>query len=185
LWPTVIGIPVNDSSPRQRSRCVKVTPRPAAPPLSIQTLLFPGESLMGLIQEFRDFALKGNLVDMALGIVIGGATVAIVKSFMDNIVSPIIGLIPGVPDMSGLRLRIGESKTVVDGVEQLEPIYLQWGTFVQNFLDFLILAFAVFVGIKVMNAFLAKAEEEAQEKAGPSDEVKLLTEIRDSLKKSG
>ena len=80
---------------------------------------------MGMIQEFKDFALKGNLVDIAVGIVIGTATAAIVKSFMDNIISPIIGMIAGVPDMSGMKTALGESTKMVDGVEKTETIYLQ------------------------------------------------------------
>ncbi len=127
---------------------------------------------MGFIQDFKDFAFKGNLVDMAVGIVIGTASAAIVKSFIDNIISPLIGALLKIPDLSQLRLTMGQSS---DG----DPIFLNYGTFVQNVLDFLILAFAVFVAIKVMARFMRKAEEES----GPSAEVRLLTEIRDSLAK--
>ena len=127
---------------------------------------------MGFIQDFKDFAFKGNLVDMAVGIVIGTASAAIVKSFIDNIVSPLIGSLLKVPDLTGMKSKLGET---AEG----EPINLMYGTFIQNVMDFVILAFAVFVAIKVMSKFMKKAEEESE----PSDEVKLLTEIRDSLAK--
>ena len=127
---------------------------------------------MGFIQDFKNFAFKGNLVDMAVGIVIGGASAAIVKSFIDNIISPMLGALLKVPDLSGMTLAMGES---ADGT----PILLRYGAFIQNFLDFMILAFAVFVAIKVMSSFMKKAEAEAK----PSAEVQLLTDIRDSLAK--
>ena len=127
---------------------------------------------MGFIQDFKNFAFKGNLIDMAVGIVIGTAAGAIVKSFIDNIVSPLIAALFKVPDMSGLTMNIG---TAEDGT----PIEVMYGTFLQNLLDFMILAFAVFVAIKVAARFMEKAEEEAE----PPAEVKLLTEIRDALKK--
>ncbi|MGI9518858.1 MAG: large conductance mechanosensitive channel protein MscL [Pirellulaceae bacterium] len=127
---------------------------------------------MGFIQDFKNFAFKGNLIDMAVGIVIGTAAGAIVKSFIDNIVSPLIAMLFNVPDLTGLTMQMGES---ADG----EPILLKYGAFMQNLLDFVILAFAVFVAIKVAARFMEKAEEEPE----PPAEVKLLTEIRDALKK--
>ncbi len=127
---------------------------------------------MGFIQEFKDFAFKGNLIDMAVGIVIGGASAAIVKSFIDNIVSPLLGALLKVPDLGGMTMKMGESP---DGT----PILLKYGAFFQNILDFMILAFAVFVAIKVMSRFMKKAEAEAK----PSAEVQLLTDIRNSLAK--
>ena len=130
---------------------------------------------MGFLKDFKEFAFKGNLVDMAVGIVIGTAAGAIVKSFIDNIVSPLIGALLKVPDLSQLQWAMGES---ANG----DPIFLKYGTFLQNLLDFLIMAFAVFVAIRVMAKFMRKAEEEAPD-PGPSEEVKLLTEIRDSLAK--
>jgi large conductance mechanosensitive channel len=127
---------------------------------------------MGFVQDFKDFAFKGNLVDMAVGIVIGGASAAIVKSFIDNIVSPLIGAIMKVPDMSNWTTSIGET---ADGT----PIVLKHGAFIQNVLDFVIMAFAVFVAIRVMARFMKKQEAVA---APPAD-IKLLTEIRDALVK--
>lgn len=127
---------------------------------------------MGFVQDFKDFAFKGNLVDMAVGIVIGGASAAIVKSFIDNIVSPLIGAIMKVPDMSSWTQPIGET---ADGTD----ILLKHGAFIQNVLDFVIMAFAVFVAIRVMARFMKKQEAVA---APPAD-IKLLTEIRDALVK--
>lgn len=127
---------------------------------------------MGFIQDFKEFAFKGNLVDMAVGIVIGGASAAIVKSFIDNIVSPMIGAILKVPDLSGLVANLGTSA-------EDEPIVLKYGTFIQNVMDFVIMAFAVFIAIKVMARFMKKAEEEKS--VDPPEDVKLLREIRDAL----
>lgn len=127
---------------------------------------------MGFIQDFKDFAFKGNLVDMAVGIVIGGASAAIVKSFIDNIVSPLIGAIMKVPDMEGWTISLGKTE---DGTS----IVLKHGLFIQNVLDFLIMAFAVFVAIRVMAQFMKKQ----QAAAPPPAEVALLTEIRDALVK--
>ena len=129
---------------------------------------------MGFVQDFKDFALKGNLVDMAVGIVIGTATAKLVTSFMDNIISPLIGKLVGAPDLSGIKIPLGEI-TKEDGTTVQGAIEI--GQFLGGVVDFLILAFAVFVAIKVMNSFMKKAEETA----GPSAEVQLLTEIRDSL----
>jgi large conductance mechanosensitive channel len=127
---------------------------------------------MGMIQDFRDFALKGNLIDMAVGIVMGGAVAAIVKSFLDNIVMPLIASIFKVPDMAALKTALG---TNAEG----EATYMMWGNFVQNTIDFMILAFVIFIALKIASNMMKKAEEEAA--ADPSDEVKLLTEIRDAL----
>jgi len=134
---------------------------------------------MGFIQDFKAFAFKGNLIDMAVGIVIGTATAAIVKSFIDNIIAPLIAFLINVPDLSQWKLRLGEAEVVKGEEKMMEPIWLHYGTFIQNMLDFLILAFAVFLAIRVMAQFMKKAEAATE----PSAEVKLLTQIRDSLAK--
>ena len=128
---------------------------------------------MGFVQDFKDFAFKGNLIDMAVGIVMGGAVAAIVKSFLDNIITPLIASIFKVPDMSSLKTAIGTNS------ETGESTYLMWGSFLQNALDFAILAFVIFIALKVAARWMKKAEEEAPT---PADIV-LLTEIRDALKK--
>lgn len=135
---------------------------------------------MGFIQDFKDFAFKGNLIDMAVGIVMGGAVAAIVKSFLDNIITPLIASIFKVPDMSSLNSKLGMAEVTNDAGEKvMEPIILNWGSFLQNTLDFAILAFVIFIALKVAARWMKKAEEEAPT---PADIV-LLTEIRDALKK--
>ena len=127
---------------------------------------------MGFIQDFKDFAFKGNLIDMAVGIVMGGAVAAIVKSFLQNIITPLIASIFKVPDMSELKYSLGAN---AEGAET----FLMYGSFIQNVLDFTILAFVIFIALKVAAKWMKKAEAEAPT---PADIV-LLTEIRDSLKK--
>ena len=130
---------------------------------------------MGFIKDFKDFAFKGNLIDMAVGIVMGGAVVAIVKSFLDNIITPAIAAILKVPDMSSLKTAIGKNK---EGVET----YLMWGNFLQNTLDFVILAFVIFLALKVAAKMMKSAQAEAAA-APPAADIVLLTEIRDALRK--
>lgn len=134
---------------------------------------------MSFIQDFKDFAFKGNLIDMAVGIVMGTAVAAIVKSFLENIISPLIAVVAGVPDMSGLKMPLAviEVKNAA-GEMAKETAYINYGTFIQNTLDFIILAFVIFLAIKVASRWMEKADDPE-----PSDEVKLLTEIRDSLRK--
>ena len=136
---------------------------------------------MSFIQDFKDFAFKGNLIDMAVGIVMGGAVAAIVKSFLDNIITPLIAMIGGVPDMSQLWLfPVGDAVTkMVDGKEVTEQAAIRVGTFVQNTLDFAILALVIFIALKIAAKWMKAAEDDAP----PSDEVVLLTEIRDALAK--
>lgn len=135
---------------------------------------------MSFIQDFKDFAFKGNLIDMAVGIVMGTAVAAIVKSFLENIISPLIAVVAGVPDMSGLKMRLADIDVKNAAGEMVkETAFINYGTFLQNTLDFIILAFVIFLAIKVASRWMEKADDPE-----PSDEVKLLTEIRDSLRKS-
>jgi large conductance mechanosensitive channel len=128
---------------------------------------------MGFIQDFKEFAFKGNLIDMAVGLVMGTAVAAMVKSFIDNIVAPLIAGIAKVPDMSGV-LKIPVGSAGADG-----QAYVKLGSFIQNVIDFTILAFVIFVALKVASRWMKAAEKEAP----PSAEVQLLTQIRDSLNK--
>lgn len=132
---------------------------------------------MSFISDFKEFAFKGNLIDMAVGIIMGTAAAAIVKSFIANIISPVIAVVAGVPDMTGLTFPLGKTITNEAGEEvQAEILY---GAFLQNVIDFTILAFVIFIALRVAAKWMKKAEEE---KPTPADIV-LLTEIRDSLKK--
>ena len=144
---------------------------------------------MGFIQDFKDFAFKGNFIDMAVGIVMGGAVAAIVKSFLDNIITPLIAMVLKVPDLSSYKIPIGqeipklnEAGDVIKnaaGEDVMEQAAIHIGTFVQNAIDFIILAFVIFVALKIASKWMKKAADDAP----PSAEVVLLTEIRDSLKK--
>ena len=136
---------------------------------------------MGFIQDFKDFAFKGNLLDMAVGLVMGTAVAAMVKSFIDHIVMPVVASIVQVGDMSGWKIPIGGEieKTLEDGTKTMEQAASGAGSFVQEVINFAILAFVIFIALKIAAKWMKKAEEDAP----PSDEVVLLTEIRDSLKK--
>ena len=144
---------------------------------------------MGMIQDFKDFAFKGNLIDMAVGIVMGGAVAAIVASFLKNIISPLIAMVGGVPDLSALKYPIGKEVAKLDaagepvmenGKAVMEQAAINYGTFIQNTMDFVILAFVIFIALKIASGMMKKAEEEAPV---PAD-IELLTEIRDALRKS-
>ncbi len=148
---------------------------------------------MGMISEFKEFALKGNLVDMAVGIVIGGATASLVGSLIDNLINPITSLFMGSGGLSGLKAKIGEGsfEKVVNGVVQKNdagdvimdsgPLYLQYGAFIDAFIKFLILMFVVFLIAKMVNT-AKKAAGIGEPPAGPSDN-ELLTDIRNALVK--
>ncbi len=128
---------------------------------------------MSLASEFKDFAMRGNVVDMAVGIVIGGAFGKIVTSFVNDVLMPPIGVMVGGVDFAGL------SVTLVEATADATAVTLNWGNFVQTVFDFAIVAFAIFMVIKAMNSMKKKEEEAAP--AEPPKDIQLLTEIRDSL----
>ncbi len=132
---------------------------------------------MGMIQEFKTFAMRGNVVDMAVGIIIGGAFGKIVSSVVNDIIMPPIGLAVGGVDFTSLKITIKEA------AEGVEAVTINYGMFAQQVVDFVIVAFAIFLLVKGMNAL--KKEEEAAPAAPPEPpaDVKLLAEIRDLLKK--
>lgn len=121
---------------------------------------------MSVVSEFKEFAMKGNLVDMAVGIIIGAAIGKVVGALVDSILMPLIGLVLGGVDFSSLAITVGEAN-------------LGYGAFIQALIDFLIVAFVIFMIIKALNN-MQKAQDEEPESA--ADEVALLTEIRDLLK---
>ena len=133
---------------------------------------------MGMISEFKDFAMRGNVVDMAVGIVIGGAFGKIVSSFVADVLMPPIGMLLGGVDFSDLSVKLKEA------AEGAEAVTLNYGVFIQTVVDFLIIAFAIFLVVKAMNTVMKK-EEEAPPPAPPepSKEEVLLTEIRDALRR--
>lgn len=173
---------------------------------------------MKFLKEFREFAIKGNMMDMAVGVIIGNAFGKIISSLVNDIIMPPIGALIGNTDFSNLKIdlssvrdavasghqaigehlvnigsTLGDSTNVAQIVDQIsvnvaeaEPIYWCYGAFIQQCVDFLILAFCVFIMVKIMNRIIRKREEAPAAPAAPaepSNEEKLLTEIRDLLKK--
>ena len=138
---------------------------------------------MSFIQDFKAFALKGNVVDMAVGVIIGGAFGKIVTSIVNNIIMPPIGVITGGVDFTDLKLVIKEAEKAGDEVTA-EAATLNYGQFIQDVVDFLIIAFCIFLMVKGIAALSRKKEEPAAPAPAPepSAEEKLLTEIRDLLK---
>ncbi|WP_457576330.1 large-conductance mechanosensitive channel protein MscL [Desulfomarina sp.] len=128
---------------------------------------------MGMLQEFKEFAVKGNVVDMAVGIIIGGAFGKIVSSFVKDVIMPPIGMILGGVDFSNLAITLKEA------AGETPAVLLSYGKFIQSIVDFTIIAFAIFIAVKAINNM--KKEEEAKPAAPPKQEV-LLEEIRDLLK---
>ena len=128
---------------------------------------------MGFVKEFKEFAMKGNVMDMAVGVIIGGAFGKIVSSLVDDVLMPLIGKLTGGVDFTSLAITLGEGETAAK---------LNYGTFIQNIIDFLIIAFCIFLMIKGMNKLNKKKEEEPAPEPEPSNEEKLLGEIRDLLK---
>ncbi len=133
---------------------------------------------MGMLREFKDFAMKGNVVDMAVGVVIGGAFGKIVSSLVKDIIMPVVGKLTGGVDFSSMKYVIQESSG--EGEAAVSEVAINYGTFINTAIDFLIIASAIFMVVKVMNS-MKKKEEEAP-KPTPED-IALLREIRDSLAK--
>lgn len=134
---------------------------------------------MSMLKEFKDFAVRGNVVDMAVGIIIGAAFGKIVSSFVGDVIMPPIGALLGGVDFSGLAF------TVKAAAENAPAVVISYGKFIQTLIDFTIIAFAIFMAVKAVNA-LRKAEAEAPKAPpappAPSREEVLLAEIRDLLK---
>lgn len=145
---------------------------------------------MGFLKEFKAFALKGNVVDMAVGVIIGGAFGKIVSSLVNDILMPPIGMLLGNVDFKDLKINLATIKdaavsVVNEGAVPSEPVYWNYGAFLQQCIDFAILAFCVFMLVKLMNHLSnlrKKEEEKPAAPAAPSKEEQLLTEIRDLLK---
>jgi len=125
--------------------------------------------MSNFVNEFKAFAMKGNVVDLAVAVVIGAAFGKIVASLVENIVTPLIGVLLGGIDFSGLSTEIGEAS-------------ITYGVFLQSILDFVIIAFVVFLAIKALSN-LQKKEEEKPKEEKPSEEIMLLREIRDNLRR--
>ncbi len=131
---------------------------------------------MSMVKEFKDFAMRGNVVDMAVGIIIGAAFGKIVSSFVDDVIMPPLGALIGGVDFTNLAI------TLKDASGDAAAVTLNYGAFIQTVFDFMIVAFAIFMAIKAMNAMKRKAEEEPETPAEPTKQEVLLEEIRDLLK---
>mgnify|MGYP002790416832 CR=1 FL=1 len=135
---------------------------------------------MGMMQEFKEFAMRGNVMDLAIGVVIGAAFGKIVTALVDKVIMPVVGYLTSGQNFTEMALALGE-KTNPDGTVG-PAVLLGYGAFIQSIIDFIIVAFVIFLVIKVMNR-LKRAEAAAPAAPpAPSAEEKLLTEIRDLLK---
>ena len=131
---------------------------------------------MGMMSEFKQFAMKGNVVDMAVGIIIGAAFGKIVSSFVGDVIMPPLGVIIGGVDFSSLAFTLKEA------AGDAAAVTINYGKFIQTVFDFTIVAFAIFMAIKAMNSLKKKEEEKPAAPPAPTKEEVLLTEIRDLLK---
>jgi large conductance mechanosensitive channel len=135
---------------------------------------------MGMISEFKEFAMRGNVIDLAVGVVIGAAFGKIVSSLVDDVIMPVIGKVVGGVDFSTLAWVLTPAHPGPDGKE-VPPVLLAYGHFIQTIFDFMIVAFAIFLFVKVINK-LHRKQEEAPAPAAPAADIVLLTEIRDALR---
>ena len=142
---------------------------------------------MGMVKEFKEFAVKGNVVDMAVGIIIGGAFGTIVKSLVSDVIMPPIGLALGGVDFTNLFVVLGDGGDfeTLDAAKEAGAATVNYGVFINNVISFLIVAFAVFMLVKGINSLKRKEEAKPAPPPGPSAEEKLLGEIRDLLKANG
>lgn len=131
---------------------------------------------MSIVQEFKAFAMRGNVIDMAVGIVIGGAFGKIVSSFVGDVIMPPLGMLMGKVDFKHLALTLQPAEG------ETAAVTLNYGAFIQTTVDFLIVAFAIFLVVKAMNTMKKKEEAAPAAPAAPSKEEVLLTEIRDALR---
>ena len=137
---------------------------------------------MGMMTEFREFAMRGNVIDLAVGVVIGGAFGKIVSALVDKVIMPPIGLLIGGVDFSRLAITL-KAATMDAAGKEVPAVVLAYGEFINAVIQFVIVAFAIFMLVKVINRLSRKKEEAPAAPAEPSEEVLLLREIRDNLKK--
>jgi large conductance mechanosensitive channel len=142
---------------------------------------------MSIVKEFREFAMRGNIVDMAVGIIIGSAFGKIISSVVSDVLMPPIGMAIGRVDVKDFKLILQKAApALTDGTtivkQAVSEVAIKYGMFIQTIIDFLIVAFCIFLVIKVMNKLKKKEEEKPTAPAAPSKEEILLTEIRDLLK---
>lgn len=138
------------------------------------------------LHDFKEFALKGNVIDMAVGVIVGGAFGKIVSSLVNDILMPVISLFTGGDGYKNLKYVISPAhEALADGTAAAEEVAINYGLFIQNIVDFVIIALSIFVALRVTMKFMhkEKKEEEAAPAPEPTTEEKLLMEIRDELRK--
>lgn len=135
------------------------------------------------LSDFKDFAMKGNVVDMAVGVIIGGAFGKIVTSMVNDILMPVISLLTGGDGYKNLKYVIKAANDGTNGGDVIEEVAVNYGMFIQNIVDFLIIAFCIFMAIRIIQKFKKKEEEAPAPAPEPTKEEILLTEIRDILQK--
>ena len=136
---------------------------------------------MGFLKDFKEFAMRGNVIDMAVGVIIGGAFGKIVTSLVNDLIMPALGVLTGGIDFKDYKYILKEAATLDDG-SIIPEVTINYGMFIQNVVDFLIIAFCIFVVIRAMMKFKKKKEDAPASAPAPSKEELLLTEIRDLLK---
>lgn len=134
------------------------------------------------LQDFKAFAMRGNVVDMAVGVIIGAAFGKIVTSLVNDIIMPVIGKLTGGVNFTHLAWQISPAVIDETGAETTPAVLISYGSFIQNVIDFIIIAFCIFLMIKLMMKLQRKKEEVPAAPPAPSNEEKLLAEIRDLLK---
>jgi large conductance mechanosensitive channel len=132
--------------------------------------------IMGMMKEFKEFAVKGNVIDMAVGIIIGAAFGKIVSSFVGDVIMPPIGVLVGGIDFSNLAI------TVKEAAGEIPAVVISYGKFIQTVVNFIIIAFAIFIAVKGINSLKRKEEEASKSPPEPPGQEVLLAEIRDLLK---
>jgi large conductance mechanosensitive channel len=138
---------------------------------------------MGFIKEFKEFAMKGNVMDMAVGVIIGGAFGKIVSSLVNDVLMPLIGKLTGGVSFTDLFINLGDGNySTLAAAQEAGAAVLAYGQFIQNIIDFIIIAFCIFLMIKGMNKLKKEKPAEPEAPKGPTQE-ELLAEIRDLLKK--
>lgn len=135
-----------------------------------------------MLQEFKAFAMRGNVVDMAVGIIIGGAFGKIITSVVNDIIMPPIGILIGGVDFADLKIVLKQAVVDAAGVETAPAVAINYGLLVNNIINFLIIAFCIFMAIKAMNSMKKKEEAAPAAPPAPTKEEILLTEIRDALR---
>ncbi len=138
---------------------------------------------MSFIKDFKEFAMRGNIIDMAVGVIVGGAFGKIVSSLVNDIIMPVVSIATGGDGLKNMKYIIVQGKeATAEGVAAVEEVAVNYGMFIQNIVDFLIIAFSIFVALRVIMKSKKKEEEAPAPAPEPTKEEQLLTEIRDILK---